>query len=72
MDQDFARPGSAIQSSTVFAGEPDKVAAAYLMALDVITHNLANANTTAFKQLRVNFQEVLAPPERESNHGWWI
>ena len=67
IDQDIARPGSEIDSGTVFAGKRDKVTSAYLMALDVITHNLANANTTGFKQLRVNFQELLAQPEQESN-----
>lgn len=66
--ENVASPGSAIQSDTVFAGEPDNVASAYLMALDVITHNLANADTTAYKQLRANFQEEFAPPEQESNN----
>jgi flagellar basal-body rod protein FlgG len=68
MDKDFARPGSAIRSGKVFAGEPDKVSSAYLMALDVISHNLANANTTGFKQLRVNVQELLAQTEQELNN----
>src|ERR1039457_4328073 len=45
MEKDFARLSSAIQKGTAFAGEPDTVSSAYLMALDVISHNLANANT---------------------------
>ena len=68
MDKDFARPESEIENGTVVTGKPDKVSSAYRMALDVITHNLANANTTGFKQLRVNFQEVLAQPEQELNN----
>jgi flagellar basal-body rod protein FlgG len=35
--------------------------------LDVIAHTLANANTTAFKRLRIRFQEVLPQPGQELN-----
>jgi flagellar basal-body rod protein FlgG len=66
-DRDFTRPGPAIQNDTGFARQPDQISSAYLMALDVITYNLANANTTAFKQLQVHFQEM-AQPEQELNN----
>lgn len=43
----------------------DEVIDVYLMALDVIAHNLANINTTAFKRLQVDFQEIPGQTDQE-------
>jgi flagellar basal-body rod protein FlgG len=49
------------------SGKQDEVCSAYLTALEVITQNIANANTTAFKRLQVRFQEVIGRSDQESN-----
>ena len=67
MGDDFARIISRIQSQMESSGNQDEVCSAYLTALEVITQNIANANTTAFKRLRVQFQEVIARSDQESN-----
>jgi flagellar basal-body rod protein FlgG len=59
----FTRPFR-IGKDMVSSGEQDQVAAAYLLALDVIAQNLANANTTGFKRVRVNFQEVFSDQDQ--------
>ena len=65
IDNDIARLTSRIRSGMISNVPENETSALYLMALDVIAHNLANVNTTAFKRLRVELQEVLPQSGQE-------